>query len=546
MVAVFCLARGDTVWAYGEKIDGFQTHYEIHNQYISGGCLVLEGFYYVYELQNFTDSSRGTGTHHYYLELNNNGETKKYYDTGNYYMDLTELEFKTGYPWASVGEDAVVSPSRTDCNYRYRDIGFQFRIPMADLTDFKGLAASWNMKLTCVATNTYKGRGTEVPFKQESIYCSRTFSNLKFQDYSVMPYSGFSTLSSRVYASIGYVRSGPGRGTNIMKYNGKNIYWAEGEWFNDLSNNAAVSVGSEKVTWYGLRYGGVYLDGVRYRAKYDPGGTYGWLPSVFLDSISGTPYVITIENTPPVIMAKDIAVTEGTLIDASLLLNGVSAYDHSFGTIVPSIYSTNLALNSTQNDTGIYYVTYHAADTNMAETYKTVQITIKNEIPRIYAGNKNFGYGKVLTKDFLLENVTAFDLGDGDLTDQIVIADSGGLVLDSDANENGTYTITYAVTDSHNTTGYEKGFLYIFKRHVRSISLDSMSTLSADSKWNTRMLRADLATILERYGVEEAYEQSWYFENQDKDRIRAYVFEHGPSRETNRWILDNFSECRVK
>lgn len=545
-VVLFCLAKVEPAWAYGEQINGFQTHYEIHNQYISEGFLVMEGFYYVYELQNFTSSSKESGTHYYFLELENSKGKKIYNDTENYYMDLTSLEFKAGQPWAGKEEGDVVDPNLTTSNYRYRDVGFQFRIPLSDLTDFTGEMASWNIKMTCVAKNTYLGRGIQMPFKQENIYCSRTFPDLKFDDYIVKPYSSFDTLSSKIYASIGYVRTGSGRQTNIVQYAGKNLYWSENEWFQDLSMSAAVSLPNEKVTWYGLRYGGIYLDGIRYRARYDPGGTYGWIPSVFLDSISGTPYVISIENTPPIINASDIELPEGTNIDEALIFQGVSAYDYSFGTILPTLQSTNLILNSSTNDVGKYYATFVAVDSNMAETKKTIQISIVNEKPEIYAGNKSMGIGRILTEEFLLENVTAYDAGDGDLTAHIKIHDTQGLIPGSIMNENGIYTITYSVMDKNGATGYEKGFLTIFSRYIRSISLENVDTLAEASKWNTRWMKANLLTILERDGVTDSYEQIWYFENEEKEQIREYVLRNGPSKETNRWILENYIKCRVK
>jgi hypothetical protein len=99
----FCLLFGivflynRNVWGYGENIEGFQTHYEIQNQYISGDNLVIEGFYYVYELQNFTDNTKGSGTHYYFMELYNGANRYTYNDTGGYYIDLTDIEYKIGY-----------------------------------------------------------------------------------------------------------------------------------------------------------------------------------------------------------------------------------------------------------------------------------------------------------------------------------------------------------------------------------------------------------------------------------------------------------------
>lgn len=535
------------VWAYGENIYGFQTHYEIQNQYIWGEYLVIEGFYYIYELQNFTDNTKGTGTHYYYLELNNSYNNFVYYDSGGYYIDLTDIEYKSGYPWASSGESDLVWPHQSGYNYRYRDIGFQFIIPLSDLKKFNGTSTLWNMKINCVATNTYNGKGVEIGFKQEKIYASKAFATIPFQDYIISPYTNLDKWASNIYADVGYVRSAPGKSSSVVKYYGSNLYWAQSEVFYDLSWNSLASSGSNSVTWYGLQFGNIYHDGRRYRARYaSNSGMYGWIPSVFMGTLNGTPYTITVVNKPPAITANDILIKEGTNITESLLLKGVTAYDFSFGNKSPSIKSTNLTLNSTKNKVGTYSVTFTATDVNLAESTKTINVTIENVPPQINAADKEINYGNLLTKEFLLKDISAYDVYDGDLTDKVILYHISGLILDSEINNYGIYAIIYAVKDSNGAYTYKTVYLKILYRHIRAIEKNSINTLSENSKWKNPILYENLETILNQNTDKMKYVQIWKFTNKERIDIQKYMTMNKPSKETIEWFLQNYEQCKVK
>lgn len=548
----FCLLFGvvflysRNVWGYGENIEGFQTHYEIQNQYISGDNLVIEGFYYVYELQNFTDNTRGSGTHYYYMELYNGADRYTYNDTGGYYIDLTDIEYKSGYPWASGGESDVVSPKQSACNYRYRDIGFQFVIPISDLKKFNGESSVWNMNIACVATNTYRGRGAAYEFKQQNVYASKAFGELTYQDYHIKSNSELFQNSSDIYASVAYIRTAPGKSAGIATYSGNKLYWANGAVFYDLSRNTKVSTGCDTLTWYCLKYGNVFYDGKRYRASYAAGGPDGWIPSIFLGQVRGSPYTITIYNTPPAITASDLNFNEGTEITGEMLLEHATVYDYSFGTKKPEIYSTNLSLNSKDNKVGTYYVTYYSIDSNLAETKKTITVTIGNIKPEITAPDKELNYTEVLTKEFLMQDVHASDVGDGDITDKVVLYDSGGLILDTDTNKHGIYQVTYSVQDSNGETSCLTVQVQIIYRYVRAIDENTLDTLIDKSKWRNPKLQEEISGAFSKKGNEENYVQVWKFSNEDRIRIQEYMTTCTSSQDIYQWFLENYKRCRVK
>lgn len=543
LIFITSIFLNTNVLAYGEKIEGYQTHYEIQNQYISGDNLVIEGFYYIYELQNFTDNTKGLGSHYYYLELFNESKRYTYSDAGGYYIDLTDVEYKTGYPWASVNENDIVYPRQAAFNYRYRDIGFQFIIPFTDLKNFHGESSIWNMNVSCVATNTYKGKGVAYEFKQKNIYASKAFGELTYQDYKIKSNSELYNLSSDIYADVAYIRTGPGKSSGIAGYNGKRLYWAEGHNFYDLSQNTTVSTGNDKLTWYRLQYGNIFHDGVRYRASYESGGYTGWIPSIFLGSIQGTPYTITIHNSPPVITADDLKFNEGTNITEEILLNNVTVYDYSFGTKKPIISSTNLTINSSKNKVGNYYLTYYSIDSNLLETKRTISVTIENVKPQIKASDKELNYSEILTEDFLLKEVSAYDVGDGNLTDKILIHDIGHLVLDTNTNKHGLYQITYSVTDSNNEETRLTINLKIIFRYIRAIDKYSLNTLAEKSKWRAPGLHEKIVISLNKNDNE--YKQIWRFSNEDRINIQDYMRNNVLSEDTSKWFLTNYKRCRL-
>lgn len=515
MLFIFSVFPKHNISAYGETIEGYQTHYEIQNQYISGGYLYIEGFYFVLYLQNYTDSTKDSGTHYYSIQINNGLKTYTYYDTGNYYVDLTLIEKKDGAPWASVGESDIVMPMQTNKNYRYKDVGFQFRIPVSDLGDFMGPECKWNVNVSCVALNTYKGRYVKYEFRQSKIYASKKFGETLSGDYKISAVTSLETTSSIISADVAFVRTSPGKdasNSNRAIYKGAFLFWGTGQRFYDLSVNTTVSSGYDKLTWYRLSYGNIYYDG-RYRAAYQSGsGNFGWIPSVFLGSVSGTAYSIKVVNIPPVIQANDKSFNEGTVITKEILLENVSAYDYSFGTKKPEIIFTDLVLDSSGNKTSTYNVTYRSTDLKNVSTDKKIKVTIVNVPPVIQMENEaRFDYGEILTiEDLMSHIITAYDVYDGDLISKVYIKDYGGLIIGRDDNPYNYYNVVFGVKDSN---GAESTAILKFKisyRFIRAVSDEYLYTLSDKSKWNEIELKNSLKEILER-NPSQKYEREWVF-----------------------------------
>lgn len=160
--------------------------------------------------------------------------------------------------------------------------------------------------------------------------------------------------------------------------------------------------------------------------------------------------VEVLYNQVPVIFADNKSFFENELSVEQWeteILNNVSALDSEDGDLTSEIEIIKDNVNLTK--AGSYEVTYRVTDSGGKVTVKTVDITIKpNHTPvlDIFAENKRFIEGQYSESEWLdiirMENVSAHDIEDNDLTDQIEIIKD-----DVDVDTAGVYEVTYKVTD---------------------------------------------------------------------------------------------------
>ena len=147
-----------------------------------------------------------------------------------------------------------------------------------------------------------------------------------------------------------------------------------------------------------------------------------------------------VENILPVINAEDKELYVNEEFDA---LKDVTANDNEDGDLTNKIIITENTVNN--KVAGTYKVTYKVVDSSNGETIKTIKVTVlENNAPVINASNRTLYVGDKFNE---LENVTATDIEDGNLTHKII-------VLENTVNTNaqGTYKVSYQVTDSRNKT----------------------------------------------------------------------------------------------
>ena len=153
-----------------------------------------------------------------------------------------------------------------------------------------------------------------------------------------------------------------------------------------------------------------------------------------------------VVNTPPVITASDKTIKVGEEFNP---LEGVTANDTEDGDITGQIVVDNKV---DINTSGVYEVVYSVKDSQEKETSLTIKVTVEevskpsegeqkpNTPPVITASDKTIKDGDEFNP---LEGVTANDVEDGDITNNIVV--EGNV----DVTKPGEYEIVYKVADSN-------------------------------------------------------------------------------------------------
>ncbi len=163
--------------------------------------------------------------------------------------------------------------------------------------------------------------------------------------------------------------------------------------------------------------------------------------------------VEVVFNVPSLIIAENKRYFENELDKEKWkreILKNISAIDTEDGDVTDKI---KIVKDTVKLDTaGSYEVIYSVTDSGGKTTYKTIDVTIKNNHKptlEIFAENKRFVEGEYTMDDWInkirLENVSASDIEDHDLTKKIEIIEDN--VKPDTAGE---YTVTYKVTDQYN------------------------------------------------------------------------------------------------
>lgn len=189
-----------------------------------------------------------------------------------------------------------------------------------------------------------------------------------------------------------------------------------------------------------------------YRVKYEVVDAYG---KKHMKSIQ----VEVILNIPPIIQAQNKSFYENELTEEEWdkeILKEVTAFDSEDGDITQSLAIEKDTVNVSK--AGSYEATYRITDSGGKITYKTIDVTIKtNHEPKleIIAENKRFMEGQYTIEEWInqirLENVSASDIEDTDITDDIVI------IKDTvNTDKHGIYEVTYKVTDKYGKSTEKK------------------------------------------------------------------------------------------
>jgi len=206
-------------------------------------------------------------------------------------------------------------------------------------------------------------------------------------------------------------------------------------------------------------------------------GTYNVIYSV-TDSdgnlVSATRVVTVADDQPPVLTLigpDTVNITEnGTYTE-----QGATAHDDLDGDI-----SANINIGGDTVDTstvGSYNVVYTITDSVGHTASKTrVVNVVANALPTItLLGDNPFDLTR--TDAFVDPGATATDTEDGDITDDIIVDDSG-----LDVNTIGTYSVNYTVTDANGGTATETRVVNVVANNAPVITLAGSNPMQVE--WN--------------------------------------------------------------
>ena len=283
--------------------------------------------------------------------------------------------------------------------------------------------------------------------------------------------------------------------------------WAD-EW--NVSNNQPVINASDLTVKVGDSFN--YLDGVSAydiengdltgRISYDgvvdtsKAGDYSVTYSTFDNSnfhVSKKVKVKVIDDDVITIEASDKEVTQFDNFD---YLDGVRAYDKN-GDLTDKIKYEGIVDTSKVGD---YEITYKVKNSNGKEEEKKVKIkVIKNEKPVIDAKDKETSEGREIN---LLDEVTAFDKEDGDLTEKITY--DGNV----DFNKIGEYKVIYSVVDRHNQKTSKTITVKVVKK---TSSDDNISNNENEEIDISKLKKVDGEFYLESFEFDKQFKISGYF-----------------------------------
>ena len=170
-----------------------------------------------------------------------------------------------------------------------------------------------------------------------------------------------------------------------------------------------------------------------------------------------------VSNHQPTIIANNKDITVGTNVN---LLDGVTAKDDEDGNLTSKI---KVSSNINPKVAGTYTATYTVTDESNFSVSKEIKINVVGTTPEIKAENKETLQFRNVN---LLENVTAYDEKDKDLTSKIEIKQNNVNV-----NVVGTYKVIYTVKNSYGISKDREITVTVKENHKPVINVTTKSII---------------------------------------------------------------------
>jgi hypothetical protein len=403
-----------------------ELRYEITDINYQNGNLRITGWGFMYMQQHFTNAS----THDIFIQLENEFATHRY-KASLLPIDQTQLLRYGSVPRC---KDTEFYQQAMTCYYDYANVGFSVSIPLSDFVlerKYTAYLIIFGKKL-----NVYQKIPLYYPLDQP---IKTKIDDIEFLSISNLKDTEISIISAHVFA-----RSGPSTdypiyavGANCSSAYLNRAYFRENTTYANVLDR--------------------YFDGTNtyYMVSADPSVCFlsrrriiegktikpVWIVSSYVQ-YGGTPLVLTsrLINSAPWLEIIHPTISKNESFD---YMDYIKAFDLEEGDLSHKI---NVISNSFENKAGVYSILFDVSDKYDVKATGIMYVTVVEPLnipPTLFANNQSI----IRYTNFdALDNVLAFDVEDGNITDRIAYTG------DVDTSKLGEYIVCYHVTDSHGAT----------------------------------------------------------------------------------------------
>lgn len=289
--------------------------YEINGFYIEGDYLIVNGWATSdRNIQNYFDET----THSYSLILKKYGTNDANAETLLYEGTLLPADKTILFKYASTTKkcsSTAINKDLNDCYMILQNVGFEFKIPLADLD----ADSSYKVTLRMYSKQANVAYQTDIFAPSINEYHEK--NGLRYELYS-----DFSTTNIIMLSDMLFVKEGPSTSSKKMysylscSATQNVLYWKQWEVFTNLQEISKTANDYSSETWFRVLFDqGKCING---RSRAFMGYTYtGWMPSVYTD-FDGKPATIkiTTQNHSSIDQVKTYTSPKNTQTKAVLKL----------------------------------------------------------------------------------------------------------------------------------------------------------------------------------------------------------------------------------
>ncbi len=329
---------------------------------------------------------------------------------------------------------ATTAYFKTDatCYYRFENVGFTVDVPF---TSFRtGQSYTCYLIVHAKSANSHKKIAIFFPMESDLVIMK---GQTEYRLISKLDDTKLTIKYETVVARKGPDKSYPGwqYGASCSTTYGNTLFFKANTVYSRIVSRYLNQ--TNKTTYYGLSGQPTLCENSRRRVAEGNIVSPMWIPSGFVD-YSGTPLTIktTILNQAPTIVTTPAILKAGTIFDWRKY---VIATDPEEGLINEKIIITS---DNYHNTPGNYVMTFSVTDSYGAKGVGTLNITVlqpDNTAPQLFASDFSVMLNTSIDyHDF----ASAYDVEDGDLSDDILVSTSANLKVI------GVYPVCFSVRDS--------------------------------------------------------------------------------------------------